>query len=433
MRGNLLGPLIRRAHRVRPAHRVVIVGLWPAELVQPRVEERRRLDGGHAVEVDHLVERAVQGALGGGAVVADDVVHQGVVEGADLPQRIEQAADVMVGEFEEARVDFHLPAQHRLEILWHRVPRGDLLVTCGEPAVRRDDAQRLLSRQGFLAQGVPTSVELALVLVRPFLRHVVRRVGGARREVDEERLVGHEGALLPDPADRLVSHIGHEMVTLFGRRLDLDRRRPFVQRGVPLASLSTGEAVEVLEAAAARGPGIERPGGARLPHRHLVAFAELRRGIAIELEGLGNRCRGIGQDRGVSRRAAGDLGDAPHAHRMVVAASQEGLARGRAQGRGVKARVLEPARGQPLRVRRLARAAESTRRAKPSIVDHDDEDIGRAFRRAQLLDGRVPGLRVLCIIRDQARSRPIRDREVGSVSVVATHALPLFHVSFALP
>ena len=426
VRRDLLGPLIRRVHRVRPAHRVVVVGLRPAELVDPRVEERRRLDGGHAVEVDHLVVRAVERALGGGAVVADDVVHERVVEGADLLQRIEQAADVMVGVFEESRVDLHLPAQHRLEILRHRVPRGDLLVARGEPAVRRDDAQRLLPRDGLLAQLVPASVELALVLVRPFLRHVVRRVGGARREVDEERLVGHERSLLPDPGDRLVGHVRHEVVALFGRRLHFDRRGPFVQRGVPLVRLSPDEAVEVLEAAAARGPGIERARGARLPDRHLMAFAELRGGIAVELERLGNRCRGIGQHRAIARRAAGDLGDAAHAHRMVVAPGQERLASGRAQRRGVKARVLEPTGGQALRVRRLARAAEGARRAKAGVVDQDDEDVGRALRRAQLLDGRVLGLRILRVVRDQTRSRPIRYREVGPVSVLATHAFAPF-------
>ena len=35
VRGHLLGPLVRRVHGVRPAHRIVVVRLRAAELVQP--------------------------------------------------------------------------------------------------------------------------------------------------------------------------------------------------------------------------------------------------------------------------------------------------------------------------------------------------------------------------------------------------------------
>ena len=74
-------------------------------------------------------------ALGRGAVVADDVVDERVVEDAELLQCVEQPADVVVGVFHEARVDLHLPAQHRLERLRHLVPGRDLLVARGELAV----------------------------------------------------------------------------------------------------------------------------------------------------------------------------------------------------------------------------------------------------------------------------------------------------------
>ena len=169
------------------------------------------------------LKRAVERALGRGAVVADDVVDQRVVEDAQLLQRVEQAADVVVGVLHEARIDLHLPAQHGLERLGHLVPGRDLLVARGELAVRRDDAELLLPGEGLLAQLVPALVELALVLVGPLLRHVVGRVGGAGREVDEERLVGRERLLLRDPVDGLVGHVLHEVVALLGRLL---RSRP---------------------------------------------------------------------------------------------------------------------------------------------------------------------------------------------------------------
>ncbi len=156
VRRDLLGPLVGRVHGVRPAHRVVVVGLRPAELVEPGHEEFRRLEGGHAVEVDHLVERAVQRALGRRAVVADDVVDERVVEDVELLQPVEQAADVVVGVLQEAGVDFHLPAQHRLERLRHVVPRRDLLVTRGELAVRRNDAQASSAAQRSLRAACPS-------------------------------------------------------------------------------------------------------------------------------------------------------------------------------------------------------------------------------------------------------------------------------------
>ncbi len=69
---------------MRPTDRVVIVGVRTAKLVDPGAQKLRRLDGSHAVEVQHLVERSVQRALRGGAVVADNVINQRVIEDTEL-------------------------------------------------------------------------------------------------------------------------------------------------------------------------------------------------------------------------------------------------------------------------------------------------------------------------------------------------------------
>ena len=82
VRGDLLRPLVRRVHRVRPADRVVVVGVRRAEVVDPRDHELRRLEPEGAVQDDELVEAAVRRAFGGGAVVADDVVDQRVRRGS---------------------------------------------------------------------------------------------------------------------------------------------------------------------------------------------------------------------------------------------------------------------------------------------------------------------------------------------------------------
>ena len=176
-------------------------------------------------------------------------------------ERVQQPADVVVGVLHEAGVDLHLPAQDRLEVLRHRVPGRDLLVARGELAVGRNDAELLLAGERLFAELVPALVELALVLVRPLLRDVVRRVRRAGREVHEERLVREQRLLLTDPGHGLVGHVLDEVIALFGCLLHLDRRRALVQRRIPLVRLAADEAVEVLEAAAAGRPGVEGPAG----------------------------------------------------------------------------------------------------------------------------------------------------------------------------
>ena len=64
MRRNLLGPLVGRVHRMRPADGVVVVRLRPAELVEPRHQEFGGFQRGKAIEVGHLVVGAVDRALG---------------------------------------------------------------------------------------------------------------------------------------------------------------------------------------------------------------------------------------------------------------------------------------------------------------------------------------------------------------------------------
>jgi hypothetical protein len=86
MRGDLLGPLIRGVHRVRPANRVVVVGLGGPELVDAGGHELCALELGRAVERDHLVERPVWRALGTGSVVAHHHVDQRVVEDPEIAE-----------------------------------------------------------------------------------------------------------------------------------------------------------------------------------------------------------------------------------------------------------------------------------------------------------------------------------------------------------
>ena len=312
------------------------------------------------------------------------------------------------------------------------VPGRNLGRTRRQLGIPGDDAELLLAREGLLAQLVPALVELALVLVDPFLRHVVRGVAGARGEVHEERLVGHQRLLLARPLDRLVGHVFREVVALLGRLLRFDGGGAFVDRRVPLVGLAADEAVEVLEAAAAGRPLVEGPERAGLPHRHLVALAELRRRVAVELERHRQRRLVLRQHRAVAGRRGRDLADAAHVHRVVVAAGEQRLAGRRAQRRGVEAVELEAALGEALGGRRVDRAAEGARRGEADVVEEHDQHVGRALGRPQRLDRRELRVRILGVVRGHADVLRIRDRKNRSLNLVAgTHRVPAPHLSWS--
>jgi hypothetical protein len=200
---------------VGPADGVVVVGIGSAEFIEAGGEELRSFEGCQAIEVGHFVIGPVEGAFGGGAVVADDVVDEGVVEDLEFLEHFDDPADVMIGVFEEAGVDLHLPAEDGFEGFGHVGPGGDFLGARGELAGGGNDAELFLAGEDLVAELIPTLVELALVLVGPFLGGVMGCVGGARGVIDEEGLIGGEGFLLADPLDGFVGHVDEQVVALF--------------------------------------------------------------------------------------------------------------------------------------------------------------------------------------------------------------------------
>ncbi len=227
----------------------------------------------------------------------------------------------------------------------------------------------------------------------------MRRVRRAGRVVDEEGLVGSERFLLADPLHRLLGHVGGEVVALFGCGLLLDRRRAFEDGRIVLVGFSADESVEVLETASAARPVLERTDRTRLPHRNLVTLAELRGRVAVELEHLGEWRAGIRTDRVLSRRRRRQLGDGPHADRVMVASGQQRGPRRRAEGRRMKAIVLESLGRELLERRRLARAAKRARRAESHVVDEYDENVRCASGRTQRYDRRVFRVGVFRVVR----------------------------------
>ena len=206
-----------RVAGVGPAPGIVVVGLDAAQLVEHlEVVFERFL---HIVEEEHLVERADRTALGAGAVVGDDH-DQGVVQLADLFQEVEDAPEVVIGEADEAGIDFHETGIQPPGVGRQRIPNRHVGVVRRQLGARREDAHLELALVDDLAVLVPAHVELALVLVGPFLRHVVRGVAGAGGVIQEERLIRRIDLRILDELDRLVGQVDAQVVA-FLRRLGL--------------------------------------------------------------------------------------------------------------------------------------------------------------------------------------------------------------------
>jgi hypothetical protein len=139
-------------------------GQWTMVPWDPLAEELGCLQLAHPAQGDDLVEDALERPLGGGAVVADDHVQQGVVEHIEPLQGRDEPAHVVVGVLQEPGVVLHLAGQHRPHLRVGLLPGRDEVVAPGQLGVLGDDAQFLLPGEGPLAQGVPAVVEPAWYL-----------------------------------------------------------------------------------------------------------------------------------------------------------------------------------------------------------------------------------------------------------------------------
>ena len=200
-------------------------------------------------------------------------------------------------------------------------------------------------------------------------------MGGAWREVGEERLVRHQRLLLAYPGDRMVGDVLGEVVTLLGGAVGLHGRGVLIERGRVLVCLAADEAVEVLEPATTRGPVVEGAHRAGLPDRHLVTLAELRGRVAVQLERLGQRRAVVGPHRAVPRRRGRDLGDATHADAVVVATREQGCSGRRTQRCRVEPGVAQTLAGQPVEGRGLGRTPERAGGTEAAVIDQHDQHV----------------------------------------------------------
>ena len=201
------------------------------------------------VEEGHLVERAGDGPLHAGAVVAPDIEDKRVVEVTHLPYGVEQSTNVPIGVLLEACVDLHLPDIELLLGIVERIPGREEIRSLGENRILWDNTKLLLTLECLLTVCVPATIERTLVLVGPLLRDMVRRVSAASGVIHKPRLLRILCAYGVQPFDGLVSNIIREVVLFavlaFGhteRRVILCDDRVVLSRG------SAQEAPIVIEA-----------------------------------------------------------------------------------------------------------------------------------------------------------------------------------------
>ena len=418
-RGHRLAVGERGGRGVGPGGGIAAVRTRGAEVVHPRRQVVERL--GDAVPVAELVHDAVQAALGRGAVVAGDVDDERVVELTGLLDGLDDATDLVVGVLDRRAEDLHPAGTDHLVGVGDVVPRRQRRRAWGELGVGRDDPQLLLPRQGPVAERVVAVVELAAVALDELARHPDRRLVAARGVVGDPGLLGMDRLLPRDPGDRLVGHVGLEVVALLRRRRGLQRRAVLPQRRVPLAHARPEEAVEVVGAHAPRPP-VERPGDGDLVDRGEVGLADPGRAVPVVVKDLEHRRRAARDVAVVAREPRRDLRHTAHGDLVRVAPGQQRRPRRRAHRRRVEVVEDQPTRRQPVERRRVRRPTERAHVPVAHVVAHDQQHVGRPLRRLQRL-GEV-GLRVLERDLDPARNSGSgggstdRSSEVGSVSRV---------------
>ena len=222
---------------------------------------------------------------------------------------------------------------------------------------------------------VPAHVELALILVRPLLGDVVRRVRCARAEIHEEGLVGRVLLGVGDEADGLVRDVLGKMIALLRRLGRFDRVIVVGQVRVVLVRVGAEKTVETLEPAAQR-PAVVGSRPRKFGGRREVPLSQGIRVVTVLEQDLRQKAV-LERDVTVAAgKAGGAFGDAGHGVGMVVAAGQDARARGRTEGRGVHVVEEQPVLRQVVDVRRFNRTAVAAHLAETRVVLHNEKDVG---------------------------------------------------------
>ena len=238
------------------------------------------------VEELHLVHDAVGPAFLRGAVVGEHDEHR-VVELAHVAQAVDEPSDLVVGVVEERGERLLEATGEPPLILGQVVPRVDAGVARREPCALGDDTRRELAFEPTLPGDVPAVVELPPVLLHVARGCLVRGMGGAERDVREERAIGPHARGVGHHGEELVDQVFGEVVAVLRLARRCDEVVVADEFGMELVGLAFEEAVEPVEAAG-EWPLVERSRRRALFHRGEVPLADTERGVALLAQHLGN-------------------------------------------------------------------------------------------------------------------------------------------------
>ena len=159
-----------------------------------------------------------------------------------------------------------------------------------------------------------------------------------------------------------------------------------------MAGAAAENAIEVVEPPAVR-PTVKRSGGALLPVRCQVPFADRRGAVAVVAQDPRQRRTVPGQDGRVARKAIRELTDRAEADRVAVPAGQQGRPRRRAHRGDMEPVVAQTFLGEAGVVRRRDGTAERRRVAKTGVIDQHQQHVWRPLGRPNRGDRRPVRLR----------------------------------------
>ena len=376
------------------------------------------------------------------APLSDTSDDQRVVELVDRLEVVQHPADLRVGVREEAGVHLGHPREQPAFVLGQVCPRLGVVQRrerlparalppgrCADGVQRRQlgvpghDPEVLLAGQDLLAGRLVAGVEAAPVAVRPLLRHVVRCVRGAGREVEEEGPVGGDGPDVVDELDGVVGEVDAEVVALLRRARLVDRVVVVHEVRVPLVRLRAEEAVEPVEPTAER-PAAPGRGDVHLVLGGQVPLAERAGAEALVDEHLRHRGALRGHVPVAVGEPGGRLGDARHAVRGVVAPGQQARPGGGAQRGRVPLREAQAGGGDAVDVGGADRAAVAAEAGEADVVQDHVEDVRRPLGRDGLLVRRPVGRRSRGCRGSRLRGRawPWRAPRMDVPSTLRSHA-----------
>ena len=191
-----------------------------------------------------------------------------------------------VGVGHEPGEHLHHPGVEALLVGGQRVPGRDPVRPLAQLGALGQEARGQLALEHLLAPLVPALVEPAAVGLDERVGRLVRRMAGAGREPEEERLVGRRGPQVLDVLDGPIGEVLGEVVAVLGGRRRLDRVVVVDEIRVVLVGLAAHEAVVPLEPTAQR-PLVPRAAERHLGGRREVPLADGVGGVAVADEDLG--------------------------------------------------------------------------------------------------------------------------------------------------